>query len=94
MRELLGVCDFNNNKLTISSPFDMALFEFAKECRYQNNGREVCYRPIEEIEFNSSNKYHVRLFEPIVKANSANKEQVSNQAKSSDMIDDVNNKVS
>ena len=48
----------------MSSSLDLALFDFFRE---STKGERVgiSYKQIEEIEFNSATKYHVKLLEPL-----------------------------
>jgi magnesium-transporting ATPase (P-type) len=64
VRELLFASYFNNKENAVKNSIDAALFEFAKK-NLKMGGLDKAYKLVDEIEFNSSNKYHVKLLEPV-----------------------------
>jgi magnesium-transporting ATPase (P-type) len=64
VRELLVLAYFNQNPNNVVNSIEKALFDFAKKnLNLPELGK--AYKIIEEIEFNSTNKFHVILLEPV-----------------------------
>lgn len=63
VKELLLLCHFNKNKLHLGDSIDTALYKFSKK-NLQIYGLSSAYKEVEEIVFNSANKYQVKLLRP------------------------------
>jgi magnesium-transporting ATPase (P-type) len=64
VRELLLLTYLNQNPNNTVNSIEKALLEFAEK-NLNVPELENAYRLIDEIEFNSTNKYHLKLIEPV-----------------------------
>lgn len=64
IRELLAVCYYCNNSKVIVNSIDAALFQFAEK-NLSIDKLDTAYQLMEEIEFSSTNKFHVKIYKPV-----------------------------